>query len=131
MVKEYTTDVLVIGSGGAGLRAAIEADALGADVIIVSKSPTGMKSASVVTNGWFRAAVGGVTTEEHYKATMAGGKDINDTALVHGHPIQMVSDFKGLAPALDVALVILGNTLATNDQNYDASDLRFPPLSIG
>jgi fumarate reductase (CoM/CoB) subunit A len=82
MVKEYTTDVLVIGSGGAGLRAAIEADARGADVIIVSKSPTGMKSASVVTNGWFRAAVGGVTKEEHYKATMAGGKDINDTALV-------------------------------------------------
>ena len=81
MVKEYTTDVLVIGSGGAGLRAAIEADARGADVIIVSKSPTGMKSASVVTNGWFRAAVGGVTTEEHYKATMAGGKDLNDTAL--------------------------------------------------
>jgi len=82
MVKEYTTDVLVIGSGGAGLRAAIEAEALGADVIIVSKSPTGMKTASVVTNGWFRAAVGGVTEEEHYKATVAGGKDINDTALV-------------------------------------------------
>jgi succinate dehydrogenase/fumarate reductase flavoprotein subunit len=82
MVKEFTTDVLVIGSGGAGLRAAIEAEARGADVIIVSKSPTGMKTASVVTNGWFRAAVGGVTKEEHYNATMAGGKDINDTALV-------------------------------------------------
>ncbi len=82
MVKEYTTDVLVIGSGGAGLRAAIEADARGADVIVVSKSPTGMKTASVVTNGWFRAAVGGVTKEEHYKATMAGGKDLNDPELV-------------------------------------------------
>ena len=82
MVKEYITDVLVIGSGGAGLRAAIEADARGADVIVVSKSPTGMKTASVVTNGWFRVAVGGVTKEEHYKATMAGGKDLNDPELV-------------------------------------------------
>lgn len=82
MAIEYSTDVLVIGSGGAGLRAAIEAEALGADVIIVSKSPTGMKTASVVTNGWFRAAVGGVTKEEHYNATMAGGKDLNDTELV-------------------------------------------------
>lgn len=82
MVKEFTTDVLVIGSGGAGLRAAIEAEALGADVIIVSKSPTGMKTASVVTNGWFRAAVGGVTKEEHYNATMVGGKDLNDPELV-------------------------------------------------
>ncbi len=82
MVKEYTTDVLVIGSGGAGLRAAIEAEARGADVLIVSKSPTGMKTASVVTNGWFRAAVGGVTKEEHYNATMAGGKELNDPELV-------------------------------------------------
>ena len=32
MVKEYITDVLVIGSGGDGLRAAIEADARGADL---------------------------------------------------------------------------------------------------
>ena len=82
MVKEYTTDVLIIGSGGAGLRAAIEAEARGADVLIVSKSPTGMKTASVVTNGWFRAAVGGVTKEEHYNATMAGGKKLNDPELV-------------------------------------------------
>lgn len=82
MVKEYTTDLLVIGSGGAGLRAAIEADARGSKVLIVSKSPTGMKTASVVTNGWFRAAVGGVSKEDHYKATLAGGKELNDPKLV-------------------------------------------------
>ncbi|MBE0633726.1 FAD-binding protein, partial [Candidatus Bathyarchaeota archaeon] len=82
MVKVFDTDVLVIGSGGAGLRAAIEADAKGAKVIIVSKSATGMKTASVVTNGWFRAAVGGVTKEQHFKATMDGGKGLNDPELV-------------------------------------------------
>ncbi len=82
MVKEYTADILVIGSGGAGLRAAIEAEAKGADVLVVSKSPTGMKTASVVTNGWFRTAVGGVTKEEHYQATMNGGKGLNDPELV-------------------------------------------------
>jgi succinate dehydrogenase/fumarate reductase flavoprotein subunit len=49
MVKEYTTEVLVISSGGAGFRSAIEAEARSAKVLIVC------------------ARVGKVTKEEHYK----------------------------------------------------------------
>ncbi|MBD3204995.1 FAD-binding protein [Candidatus Bathyarchaeota archaeon] len=76
------TDVLVIGSGGAGLRAGIAARANGSEVTIVSKSRSGLKTASIVTNGWFRVALGGLSKEEHYKATMAGGKELNDPLLV-------------------------------------------------
>ena len=82
MVTYYESDVLIIGSGGAGLRAAIEAEAKGANVLIVSKAATGMKNATIVANGSFRAAVDGYTIEEHRKATMEGGKHLNDPALV-------------------------------------------------
>jgi succinate dehydrogenase/fumarate reductase flavoprotein subunit len=60
----HNPDVLIIGSGAAGLRAAIETESLGAHTLVVSKSPAGMKTASAVTNGSFRAAVGGATKEE-------------------------------------------------------------------
>ena len=79
----YTPDVLVIGSGAAGLRAAIEAESLGAHTLVVSKSPAGMKTASAVTNGSFRAAVGGATKEEHLKATLDAGRGLCDPDLVN------------------------------------------------
>jgi fumarate reductase (CoM/CoB) subunit A len=77
-----TPDVLIIGSGAAGLRAAIEAESFGAHTLVVSKSPTGMKTASAVTNGSFRAAVGGASKEEHLKATVDAGKGLCDPAFV-------------------------------------------------
>jgi len=78
----HNPDVLIIGSGAAGLRAAIEAESLGAHTLVVSKSPAGMKTASAVTNGSFRAAVGGATKEEHLKATLEAGKGLCDPDLV-------------------------------------------------
>ncbi|MCX6648911.1 MAG: FAD-binding protein [Candidatus Bathyarchaeota archaeon] len=79
----YTPDVLVVGSGAAGLRAAIEAERLGVHTLVVSKSPAGMRTASAVTNGFFKAAVGGASKEEHLKATMDSGKGLCDPALVN------------------------------------------------
>jgi len=78
----YTPDVLVIGSGAAGLRAAIEAESLGAHTLVVSKSPAGMKTSSAVTNGFFKAAVGGASKEEHINATLDAGKGLCDPELV-------------------------------------------------
>jgi len=56
----YKPDVLVIGCGAAGLRAAIEAERLGVQTLVLSKGLAGMKTASAVTNGYFKAAVGGL-----------------------------------------------------------------------
>ncbi len=78
----FKSDVLIIGSGAAGLRAAIEAEKLGAHTIVVSKSPAGMRTASAVTNGSFRAAVGGASKEDHLKATLDSGKGLCDPELV-------------------------------------------------
>ena len=82
MVQHVDTDILVLGSGGAGLRAAIEAEKQGVKVTVVSKSSAGMMSASVVTNGYFKVAVGGATKEEHYRATVDAGKGLSDPELV-------------------------------------------------
>jgi succinate dehydrogenase / fumarate reductase, flavoprotein subunit len=77
----HRADVLVIGAGGAGLRAAIEAHAGGAKVAVVCKSLLG-KAHTIVAEGGIAAAVGSVDPRDdwraHFRDTMAGGKYINN-----------------------------------------------------
>jgi succinate dehydrogenase/fumarate reductase flavoprotein subunit len=82
MVNVVDTDVLVLGSGGAGLRAAIEVNSRKLSVIVVSKAPAGMNNCTVVAGGGFRAAFEGMSPEEHMKDTIEVGKGINDKRLV-------------------------------------------------
>jgi len=82
MVNAVDTDVLILGSGGAGLRAAIEVNRLGKKAIVVSKAPAGMNNCTVVAGGGFRAAFEGMNPEEHAKDTMEVGKGLNDRRLV-------------------------------------------------
>ena len=82
MVAEIESDVLVIGTGGAGLRAAIEADERGVSAVVVSKAPAGMNNATMVAGGGFRAAVEGLTPEEHIEDTLRVGNYLNDRRLV-------------------------------------------------
>jgi succinate dehydrogenase/fumarate reductase flavoprotein subunit len=82
MVARHESDVLVIGTGGAGLRAAIEAHEREADVLVVSKSPAGYNNATVVAGGGFRAAMGGLTPDEHMEDTLRVGNHLNDRGLV-------------------------------------------------
>ncbi len=81
MVARHESDVLVVGAGGAGLRAAIEAHERGADVLVVCKSPAGYNNATVVAGGGFRAAMGGLTPEEHMEDTLLRGNRLNDRGL--------------------------------------------------
>jgi fumarate reductase (CoM/CoB) subunit A len=76
------TDVLVIGSGVAGLCAAIEAKQRGSQVTVVSKSPIGFNSCSSYSMGALRVAINGVSHEQHFNATMNGGKFLNNPKLV-------------------------------------------------
>jgi succinate dehydrogenase/fumarate reductase flavoprotein subunit len=82
MVKTYTTDVLIIGTGGAGLRAAIEAEANNVDVILVSKAPAGYNNCTIVAGSGYLAAVGGMSVKEHSELTFRTGKRLNDPKLV-------------------------------------------------
>ncbi len=83
-----TTDVLVIGAGGAGMRAAIEAAAAGARVDIVCKSLLG-KAHTVMAEGGIAAALGNVDPEDnwqvHFQDTMRGGQMINNWRMAQLH----------------------------------------------
>src|SRR3989449_2257320 len=88
---EYSThehDVLVIGAGGAGLRAAIEAAAQGVTVAIVCKSLLG-KAHTVMAEGGIAAALANVDDRDnwqvHFADTMRGGQYINNWRMAELH----------------------------------------------
>ena len=82
------TDVLVLGAGGAGLRAAVAAAESGARVLVVCKSLLG-KAHTVMAEGGIAAALHNVayqdTWEVHFADTMKGGKMINDWRMAEIH----------------------------------------------
>jgi succinate dehydrogenase / fumarate reductase, flavoprotein subunit len=84
--QEY--DVIVIGAGGAGLRAAIEASAQGARTALVCKSLLG-KAHTVMAEGGIAAALGNVYPEDdwqaHFRDTMRGGKFLNNWRMAQLH----------------------------------------------
>ena len=91
MTPPYEThehDVLIIGAGGAGLRAAIEALAQGARVGLVCKSLLG-KAHTVMAEGGIAAAFGNVDKSDdwrtHFRDTMRGGKFLNNWRMAQLH----------------------------------------------
>jgi succinate dehydrogenase / fumarate reductase, flavoprotein subunit len=88
---EYITfehDVLVIGAGGAGLRAAIEASAAGVSVGLVCKSLLG-KAHTVMAEGGMAAAMANVDERDnwrvHFSDTMRGGQYLNNWKMAELH----------------------------------------------
>jgi succinate dehydrogenase / fumarate reductase flavoprotein subunit len=86
--ETHEHDVIVIGAGGAGLRAAIEAAAQGVSVGLVCKSLLG-KAHTVMAEGGIAAAMGNVWPEDnwqvHFRDTMRGGKMINNWRMAQLH----------------------------------------------
>jgi succinate dehydrogenase / fumarate reductase flavoprotein subunit len=91
LVTEYIThqhDVVIIGAGGAGLRAAIEASAAGATVAVISKSLLG-KAHTVMAEGGIAAAMANVDDRDswrvHFSDTMRGGQYLNSWRMAELH----------------------------------------------
>ncbi len=88
MSESYTThetDVLVIGAGGAGMRAAIAAAEAGCSTLVVTKSLLG-KAHTVMAEGGIAAGIGNVdpqdSWETHFADTMLGGQLVNNWRMV-------------------------------------------------
>jgi succinate dehydrogenase / fumarate reductase flavoprotein subunit len=86
--QTHDFDVLVIGAGGAGLRAAIEASAAGAKTGVVCKSLLG-KAHTVMAEGGVAAALAHVDSKDswkvHFRDTMLGGKMLNHWRMAQLH----------------------------------------------
>ena len=86
--ETFAHDVLVIGAGGAGLRAAIAASAEGASVGVVCKSLLG-KAHTVMAEGGVAAALANVDDRDNWKVhftdTMRGGQYLNDPRMAELH----------------------------------------------
>ncbi len=86
--ESHTYDVVVVGAGGAGLRAAIEVSAQGVSVALVCKSLLG-KAHTVMAEGGVAAAMGSVDPEDnwntHFRDTMRGGKMLNNWRMAQIH----------------------------------------------
>lgn len=86
--QRFSYDVLVIGAGGAGLRAAIEAAANGATVGVVCKSLLG-KAHTVMAEGGIAAALANVDDRDnwrvHFTDTMRGGQYLNNWRMAELH----------------------------------------------
>ncbi len=90
-MAEYLThehDVLIIGAGGAGLRAAVESSAEGAKTAVITKSLLG-KAHTVMAEGGVAAAMGNVDDRDswrvHFSDTMRGGQYLNNPRMAELH----------------------------------------------
>jgi succinate dehydrogenase / fumarate reductase flavoprotein subunit len=86
--EHHEYDVVIVGAGGAGLRAAIEAKRRGMNVALVTKSLLG-KAHTVMAEGGIAAAMGNVQSEDnwmvHFRDTMRGGKYLNNYRMAELH----------------------------------------------
>jgi succinate dehydrogenase / fumarate reductase, flavoprotein subunit len=86
--ESHDFDVIVIGAGGAGLRAAIEASSKGLRTALICKSLLG-KAHTVMAEGGVAAALGNVHSEDnwkvHFRDTMRGGKMLNNWRMAQLH----------------------------------------------
>src|SRR4051794_41918655 len=87
-LEEHAYDVVVIGAGGAGLRAAIAAHEAGARTAVVCKSLLG-KAHTVMAEGGIAAAMGNAYPEDnwrvHFRDTMRGGEMLNHWRMAELH----------------------------------------------
>src|ERR1700677_2345874 len=86
--ETHDFDVIIVGAGGAGLRAAIEARSRGLRTALVCKSLLG-KAHTVMAEGGVAAALGNVYAEDswqvHFRDTMRGGKMLNNWRMAQLH----------------------------------------------
>lgn len=90
-IETHQYDVLIIGAGGAGLRAAVESLSAGARTALVCKSLLG-KAHTVMAEGGVAAALGNVWPQDnwqvHFRDTMRGGKMLNNWRMAQLHAEQ-------------------------------------------
>ena len=81
-MERFCYDVLVLGSGAAGLRAAISSREAGLRVCVVSKGPVGKSTCTWLSAGVMAGSLNAVTRKAHLERTLLAGRGINQKELV-------------------------------------------------
>lgn len=81
-MKEYSTEVLVIGSGSAGLRSAIAAREKGCKVLLLTKCTEGLATSTLISGGAFGSSGFGLGIDDYIQMTMEVGCGRNNPVLV-------------------------------------------------
>lgn len=81
-MKQIEADVVVIGSGAAGIMAAIEANDRGAKVVLLGKGAVGRGTCTSMIGGLFGTSSAQRSVQEHYRDTLEAGRGLNSTRLV-------------------------------------------------
>ncbi len=118
MTKRLSADVAIIGAGGAGMMAALEASEQGADVLIVGKAGMGKGTCTSYAAGFFTSSTGEFSTEQHNAATWEVGRHINDAQLVDLITLRAVECLERLRD-LGVGLLPMGNGYRVDTQNSE------------
>lgn len=81
-MERFSYDILVLGSGAAGLRAAISSREAGLRVCVVSKGPVGKSTCTWLSAGVMAGSANAATLGEHLEGTLLAGRGINQRELV-------------------------------------------------
>jgi fumarate reductase (CoM/CoB) subunit A len=81
-MDETITDVLIVGSGAAGLRAAIAAAEAGCRTLVISKGTPTLGSATLMSDGFFASSGSDLSLEDHIRMTEESGYHLNNPELV-------------------------------------------------
>jgi fumarate reductase (CoM/CoB) subunit A len=81
-MEHISCDVLIVGSGAAGLRASIPAREAGLDVCVISKGLPGKATSTILSAGVFAGVAAPDQTENHVQKTLQAGRGINQKELV-------------------------------------------------
>lgn len=95
-VNQIDTDVLIIGTGIAGLKAALEVAKAGKDVMLVSKYPVGKATNTTLGGGTFSVSTDKFSPEEHIQKTLKSGRMLNNPELVRRFVTNARSDVQEL-----------------------------------
>jgi len=102
-MKRFAADVVIIGSGGAGLMAAIAASEAGSDVLVLGKGPLGRGTNTSMVAGLFNAATMDYSPEAYRGDTLRAGKGLNDPRLVEvlvGNAASSLAELKRMGAPL-------------------------------
>jgi len=118
------TDVLIIGSGIAGLRAALEVSRRGKQAVVVSKSSAGKANNSYLAGGLFAVSHGDFSRDAHREKTLSSGRHLNKQCLVNkfvSEAPRMIEELQGFG--------LKGNFLLNGFATWDESLIGGPKIS--